>query len=79
MLVADDVAVPLRLVVNDRALAPHTLEALKELLLAHPGDSEVFLRFGTQSVRLPPQFRVEHSSRLVSELRVLLGENAVDR
>jgi DNA polymerase III subunit alpha len=78
-LVQDDGVAPLRLVVNERGLAPATLDALKDLLSAHPGDSDVYLRFGGQTVRLPPQFRVLHSNRLVSEIRVLLGENAVER
>ncbi len=78
-LTFDTEVLPLRLAVSGQGLASPTLEALKELLLSHPGESDVFIRFGRQAVRLPPVFRVDVSNRLVSELRVLLGENAVER
>jgi hypothetical protein len=50
---------------------------LTRLLIEYPGDATVFLRTGTQRVRLPEKFRVDPSSRLLAELRVLLGPGAV--
>jgi DNA polymerase-3 subunit alpha len=54
-----------------------TLAELKRILTEYPGDAEVFLHFGSKKLRLPGDFRCDPSSRLVAELRVLLGTNAV--
>ncbi len=50
---------------------------LKRMLKEHPGDAAVVLRTGEQRVRLPSEFRVDPGSRLLAELRVLLGPNAI--
>jgi DNA polymerase-3 subunit alpha len=50
---------------------------LKRILLEYPGDSDVFLHFGTKKLRLPAEFRCDPGSRLLAELRVLLGPGAV--
>jgi DNA polymerase-3 subunit alpha len=77
----DSGAPPLRIQVPD-GVHPRRVDELKDLLRTHPGPSEVFVHVvdaagRPQVVRLPNQFRVEHTSRLVSELRVLLGPNAL--
>ncbi|MEY2417648.1 MAG: polymerase subunit alpha [Actinomycetota bacterium] len=54
-----------------------TVGELKRILLEYPGDADVFLHFGTKKLRLPAEFRCDPSSRLVAELRVLLGPTAV--
>ncbi|HVV36857.1 MAG TPA: DNA polymerase III subunit alpha [Acidimicrobiales bacterium] len=54
-----------------------TLAELKRILLEYPGDADVYLHFGTKKLRLPSEFRCDPSTRLVAELRVLLGSNAV--
>jgi DNA polymerase-3 subunit alpha len=53
------------------------VERLKGVLVEHPGDKQVHLRVGEQLVRLPGGFNVDTSNGLVSELRVLLGPDAV--
>jgi DNA polymerase III subunit alpha len=63
-------------------VAPHRVSAelvaeLKQLLRAHPGDSDVYLHIGDQVVRLPDEFRVEPRSGLAGELRALLGPEAL--
>ena len=58
-------------------LSDSTVAELKRLLHEHPGDSSVILRVGDTRVRLNDDFRVERSSRLMAELRVLLGANAI--
>jgi DNA polymerase III subunit alpha len=78
-LTFDDEVLPLKLAISESGLGAKTLEALKDLLLSHPGESDVYIRFGRQMVRLPPQFRCDSSNRLMGELRVLLGPNAVER
>ncbi|HUR77249.1 MAG TPA: DNA polymerase III subunit alpha [Acidimicrobiales bacterium] len=50
---------------------------LKQLLSEYGGKSDVVLHFGGTKVRLPADLRVDPSSRLVAELRVLLGPTAV--
>ena len=57
---------------------PETINELKDLLTAHPGDSEVFLHLGDRQVlRLPPEYTVDLASGVVGEIRVLLGAEAV--
>ena len=68
---------PIRIQLPEQGIRPENVHELRELLALHPGDSEVFVHFGRQVLRLPAQYRVEPSSRLVSELRVLLGPNAL--
>jgi DNA polymerase III subunit alpha len=50
---------------------------LKVVLLTYPGDSEVFVHFGNQVMKLPAQFRVDYCNELMAELKVLLGQDAV--
>ena len=48
------------------------------LLVAHPGDSEVYLHLGdSQVLRLPDDFSVDPASGLVGEIRALLGADSV--
>ena len=59
------------------ALTDRLVDELKRLLLEHPGESPVILRVGDKRVRLSDEFRVERGSRLLAELRVLLGSSAI--
>ncbi len=68
---------PVRILLPDRGLKPAVLDELREILRRHPGDSEVFLHFGRQVLRLPGDFFVAPTTMLFSELRVLLGPDAV--
>jgi DNA polymerase III subunit alpha len=72
---------PLRIQVAE-GVHPRRVEELKELLRANPGATEVFVHVIDAAgrphfVRLPQQYRVEPSARLIAELRVLLGANAI--
>ena len=68
---------PIRIQLPEQGIRPEKVHELRELLALHPGDSEVFVHFGRQVLRLPAEFRVDPTTRLFSELRVLLGENAI--
>jgi DNA polymerase III subunit alpha len=50
---------------------------LKTVLLAYPGDSDVFVHFGRHVMRLPPMFRVTHAKELAAEILVLFGSDAI--
>jgi len=58
--------------VTDRIVAE-----LRRLLAEHPGSATVILRVGDTRVRLPAELRVDPGSRLLAELRVLLGPGAI--
>jgi DNA polymerase-3 subunit alpha len=68
---------PLRLNIPATRLTDHLIESLKAHLTEYPGPSAVFLHMGDKVVRLPDQFCVDNSARLVGELRVLLGADGV--
>ena len=69
---------PVRLRLPIDRVSRSTVEELKELLSAHPGDAEVYLHLGDRQVlRLPIDYCVNPSGGLVGELRVLLGAEAV--
>lgn len=69
---------PLRLQVSPSCLDDSTIDRLKELLEAHPGDSEVFLHLGGHQVlRLSDGHTVDTNGGLIAELRVLLGMDSV--
>ncbi|QGG95532.1 DNA polymerase III subunit alpha [Actinomarinicola tropica] len=71
-------APPLRIRVNPAVLSESLSAKLKNLLLEHPGDAEVFLHMGeTTVVKLPDQFAVSTENGLVGELRVLIGPDAI--
>jgi DNA polymerase III subunit alpha len=59
------------------SLSDERIEQLKRLLLDHPGDSPVVLDLGANRVRLPDEYRVD-LTRVVGELRVAFGHDAVD-
>ncbi len=67
---------PIRLLLPD-AVAPQLITDIKGVLLSNPGDSEVFVHIGAQILRLPYDYRVEPNTRLLGELRVLLGPSAL--
>ncbi len=68
---------PIRIQLPERGIRPEILNELREILRTYPGDSEVFIHFGRQVLRLSNEFNVEASTRLLSEIRVLLGPDAV--
>jgi DNA polymerase III subunit alpha len=67
---------PLRLFLPER-MDEVRAAALRDILKQYPGDSDVFLHFGRQILRLPDEFRVDPTTQLLSELRVLLGSSAI--
>ena len=67
----------LRLTVPSHQISDKLVEALKDLLSRHAGDTAVFLHVGKQIVQLPDNFRVDPNNGLAGELRVLLGPEAV--
>jgi len=69
---------PVRVRLPPEQVSEATIEELKSLLSAHPGDSEVFLHLGDRQVlRLPGGFMVDPAGGLVAEIRVLLGADSV--
>ena len=73
-----DEAKPVRVHLPLERVRPETIDELKDLLTAHPGDSDVFLHLGDRQVlRLPEDYSVDPASGLVAEIRVLLGADAV--
>jgi len=69
---------PVRVRLPIDRVSKSTVDELKELLSAHPGDAEVYLHLGDRQVlRLPIDYCVNPSGGLVGELRVLLGAEAV--
>ncbi len=67
----------LKLRLSSTALEPQRLEAFKNLLLRHPGESDVFIELGPRTVRLSNRYAVEPDSALMGELAVLLGPEAI--
>ena len=73
-----DGAAPLRIRIRPDQLDDNRLDHLKTLFSEFPGESRVFVHLGEHDVvRLPVRYCVEHSPPLVSEVRVLLGADAV--
>lgn len=70
---------PLRLRVNPNGLESNTIDHLRDLLRAHPGESSVYLHLGNQVLQLPGEIAVDTQGGLVAELRVLLGPDSVIR
>jgi DNA polymerase-3 subunit alpha len=68
---------PLRIPLELNVLTDETVEALKAVLLEHPGGSPVLLEVGAKVLRLPPQFNVDCRNGLVGELKRLRGIGAV--
>jgi DNA polymerase-3 subunit alpha len=76
--VSIDANPPLRIQMHPNRMSDEVVDRLKSLLVEFPGDSEVFIHLGErQVVRLPDHFAVDTAGGLVSELRVLLGAEAV--
>jgi len=73
-----DVAEPCRISVMPNRLTPELIGQLKEILLEHPGDHPALLHLGADKVlRLPPAYGVDLDTKLISEIRVLLGPSAI--
>jgi len=72
-----DDAPPLRVHLPASALSDERIGRLKTVLAEHPGESPVFLHLGEGKVlRLPDQHRVD-LARVVGDLRVAFGHDAV--
>jgi DNA polymerase-3 subunit alpha len=73
-----DAAEPCRISVMPNKLTPELIAQLKEILLEHPGDHPALLHLGDDKVlRLPPAYGVDAGTKLISEIRVLLGPSAI--
>jgi DNA polymerase-3 subunit alpha len=73
-----DSAEPLRISVTANRLTPELIAQLKDILLEHPGDHPTLLHLGDDKVlRLPPAYGVDVGTKLISEIRVLLGPAAI--
>lgn len=69
---------PVRVHLPVERVQPDTIEELKVLLSAHPGDSEVFLHLGERQVlKLPDDYSVDALGGVMAEIRVLLGADSV--
>ena len=72
-----DAAPPLRVHLPASALSDERIGRLKTVLAEHPGESPVFLHLGEGKIlRLPDQHRVD-LARVVGDLRVAFGHDAV--
>ncbi|MGH9267511.1 MAG: hypothetical protein ACRD0D_04975, partial [Acidimicrobiales bacterium] len=65
------------IVVPPAMLAQTRLDALKQLLVDHPGASPVHIHAEGAVLRLPEEFNVDAGNGLMAELRVLLGPACV--
>jgi len=73
----DQNAPPLRLKLSPNSLNEFRIAQLKKVLREHPGDSRVLLHLGENKVlRLADEFCVD-LERVVGELRVVFGHDAV--
>jgi len=70
-------APPLRVQLSANAVSDDLVAELRNMFQRHPGDSEVFIHFDRQVVRLPADFRVDSTNGLAGELRALLGSDAL--
>jgi DNA polymerase-3 subunit alpha len=68
---------PLRLKFPPHGLDEGRIDALKRLLIAHPGPSPVLVEIGAQTVRLSDEFRVDETNGLRAELLAEFGPEAV--
>lgn len=68
---------PLRLQLPEGGVKDAVIMAMRSLFQAHPGPSEVYIHFGRQILRLPSDCNVSVTTRLIVELRILLGESAI--
>ena len=68
---------PLRIQLSDQGIKAKDIHQLREILLAHPGQSEVYIHFGRHVLRLSPDVRVTMSSSLISALLKLFGPHSV--
>ncbi|MFM8305294.1 MAG: DNA polymerase III subunit alpha, partial [Actinomycetota bacterium] len=72
---------PVRLRTKPGALSEQRITRLKELLLEHPGESQVFVQLeGADKVtvlRLGDEFCVDPTNGLFAELRILLGADCI--
>jgi DNA-directed DNA polymerase III PolC len=69
---------PLRLRLPPRALDERAVDALKQLLSAHPGQAPVYVRVDDRQVRLPAEFSVDQSNGLRGELLARFGAAVID-
>ncbi len=74
---SQDFGPPVHLELPLATLTDTAVDALKMVLLDHPGDSPVYLHVGEKLLKLPEEFCVDATNGLLAEVRVLLGPNAV--
>jgi len=72
-----DGAPPVRIRMAPQVVTEALIGQLKSLLAEFPGESPVFLHVGKQILRLSGDWCVDAASGVMSELRVLLGPDAV--
>jgi DNA polymerase-3 subunit alpha len=74
---AERANVPLRLRLDAARLPASVIDDLKQLLVEHPGESEVVLEVATSAgarrLRLGSDFKVARSAKLLSELDQLIA------
>jgi DNA polymerase-3 subunit alpha len=68
---------PVRIELPLNALSDSLVNDLKALLVAHTGDSPVYLHVGQKVLRLSDEYNVDARNGLLGEIRVLLGPNAL--
>jgi DNA polymerase III subunit alpha len=68
---------PLRLQLPEGGVKDSVILAMRALFQTYPGPSEVYIHFGRQILRLPSDCNVAVTTRLIVELRILLGESAI--
>jgi DNA polymerase III subunit alpha len=68
---------PLRLQLPEGGVKDSVILAMRALFQTYPGPSEVYIHFGRQILRLPSDCNVQVTTRLIVELRILLGESAI--
>jgi DNA polymerase-3 subunit alpha len=76
-LVAEGEVPPLEVTIPLGSLSESLVDRLRELVVDHPGPTPIYLRVGTKTLRLPPEFNVDPKSGLVGALLELFGPNAV--
>jgi DNA polymerase-3 subunit alpha len=72
---------PVRLRTKPGTLSEARIAKLKELLMEHPGESQVFVQLETHEkvtvLRLGDEFCVDPTNGLFAELRILLGADCI--
>ena len=73
----EDANLPIEVTVPLTSLTESLVDALRELVVEHPGSVPVHLRLGEKLLRLPPQFNVDPGGGFVGALKELFGPQAI--